>query len=348
MKKGSKALLLAAFFTLALLSGMIFTGKVCASTAQGGWHLVESKYYPSALDITILGGAYEQGRGLYDTFAGEGSEGEMRFSHTRKDANGKTLAYVNYQVNWEKPPAYLAPEKKTGFNIEMKVLSFSSGWDSSVWASAHFDSADLPGASYATAGKIPFRAAGGGEILRNMKTYFESSKVIPAGKKGDKKAIWLNLGNGYGYAYIYEWRETAAPGTPPATPPADGNYILLQLDNPRMSVNGVSQEIDPGRGTTPIVISGRTMIPIRAVVEAMGGTLKWEEKTRKITLTAKGNTVEMWLDKKEIRVNGATKMMDVAPVSQNGRTYVPLRFAAENLQAKVDWNSSRREALLTF
>lgn len=126
------------------------------------------------------------------------------------------------------------------------------------------------------------------------------------------------------------------------------NFIILQLENPYLSLNGESQEIDPGRGTEPIIISGRTMVPIRAVVEAMGGTVGWEGSTQKITLNARGNTVEMWLGKTDIIINGVRGNMDVAPASRNGRTFVPVRFAAENLNTKVDWINSTKEAIIVF
>lgn len=126
------------------------------------------------------------------------------------------------------------------------------------------------------------------------------------------------------------------------------HFIMLKLDSPKMSVDGIDQEVDPGRGTSPLVISGRTMVPIRAVVEAMGGTAEWEGSTRKITLKARGNTVEMWLDKKEIKVNGETKQMDIAPISKNDRTFVPVRFAAENIDCKVDWINSTKEAVIVY
>lgn len=125
-------------------------------------------------------------------------------------------------------------------------------------------------------------------------------------------------------------------------------YIILQIENPLMSVNGIKQEIDPGRGTTPIVSSSRSMVPIRVIVEAMGGTVMWDNATKKITLMANGNIVEMWVDKKEITVNGVKRSIDIAPFVKNGRTYVPVRFAAENLNAEVNWLNSTREAIITF
>ncbi len=126
------------------------------------------------------------------------------------------------------------------------------------------------------------------------------------------------------------------------------NTIVLQIDNPNMEINGSIVELDPGRGTTPVIISGRTVLPIRSVVEAMGGNIQWDGTTQKISLIAKGITVEMWIDKKEIQVNGVLKQIDVAPVILNGRTMVPLRFAAENLDCTVNWEAASRKAVIIY
>ena len=125
-------------------------------------------------------------------------------------------------------------------------------------------------------------------------------------------------------------------------------FIVLQVDNPMMSVGGIKEEVDPGRATSPIIIEGRTMVPIRAIVEAMDGSLGWEGDTQKITLDARGKKVEMWIGETSIKVNGATKNMDVAPTIQNERTYVPLRFAAENLDANIDWIGPTREVVIAY
>ncbi|MDD2495562.1 MAG: copper amine oxidase N-terminal domain-containing protein [Tissierellia bacterium] len=61
-----------------------------------------------------------------------------------------------------------------------------------------------------------------------------------------------------------------------------------------------------------------------------------------------GNTVIMWVDKYEIVVNGNTYNIDVSPTIVNGRTYVPVRFAAENLNASVYWINSTREAVIIY
>lgn len=435
----SLAVFLAVTLTIAVfLSGTLGADRVYAAEDKGGWHLVDTKYIPSPMDIKILGSSFNRGGGLYDTKKGEGNEGNMTLSHSRTTANGGGVAHINYQVLWDTPPAYLASGVKTGFKIEMKVLDYSASWSSIYKVSAHFDSGELESADYATSSPIRFQSDAGETHILNKNTYFESSKVIPEGKAGDKKAIWLNLGGNYGYCYLYEWKEASADSNAEAfesgsrlmwqpaaglgyrlfrstsksslgisvtdfyltgtsyadvnveanttyyytvkpvlaeAKPFDGideklgdaiatftvttgsdiykpgsykHFIMLKLDNPNMSVDGISQEVDPGRGTSPLTISGRTMVPIRAVVEAMGGTVGWDSATQKITLTARGNVVEMWMGKTDIKINGVSRKMDVAPVSKNSRTFVPVRFAAENLNCKVDWINSTKEAVIVF
>ena len=142
----------------------------------------------------------------------------------------------------------------------------------------------------------------------------------------------------------------AATTPPEATPPAatqttgsgQGITIRMKLNDPYMTVNGQRQEVDPGRGTSPITINDRTMIPIRAVVEAMGGSIGWEDATQKITITANNHELTMWLGKTDLVVDGQNKTMDVAPQSVNDRTLVPVRFAAENVGYDVEWLEATR------
>ena len=125
-------------------------------------------------------------------------------------------------------------------------------------------------------------------------------------------------------------------------------FILMTVFNSYMTVNGVKKEIDPGRGTVPQLVNNRTLVPIRAIVEEMGGTAGWQDSTREISLQCKQFNVRMWLDRFDISVNNVSKAMDVAPASINGRTMVPLRFAAENLGCEVEWLSGSQQIVIVY
>lgn len=120
----------------------------------------------------------------------------------------------------------------------------------------------------------------------------------------------------------------------------DKVIIYLTIGNAFMTVNGTQMEIDPGRGTVPLIMGGRTILPIRAVVEAIGGSIKWNDTDRKITIVKQNTTIEMWIDKKEMLVNGLSITNDVPPVIIGARTYVPVRFVGENLNCDVGWDQA--------
>jgi hypothetical protein len=126
------------------------------------------------------------------------------------------------------------------------------------------------------------------------------------------------------------------------------HFILMKLNDPEMNADGIVKEIDPGRGTSPITRNGRTVLPIRALIEEIGGVVEWDEAISQITLTTADNTVVMWLDKTDLVVNGQDDEMDVAPVAINGRTMVPVRFAAESSGCKVEWLSRTEEIVVVY
>jgi uncharacterized repeat protein (TIGR02543 family) len=125
-------------------------------------------------------------------------------------------------------------------------------------------------------------------------------------------------------------------------------FILMTLDDPYMNINGNVKEIDPGRGTTPVLLNDRTVVPIRAIVEGMGGNIGWNEVTLEITLNLRDINVQMWVGGFDIYVNGTKSTMDVVPTIINNRTMIPLRFAAENLDCTVYWINSTRQIVIIY
>ena len=107
--------------------------------------------------------------------------------------------------------------------------------------------------------------------------------------------------------------------------------------------------------TEPVIIPkwSRTVIPIRAIVEALGGTISWEGTTRKVTINFKETTIELWIDNPKAKVNGIEVWIDsdnhnVKPIIVNSRTMLPLRFVAESLGCIVDWDSNTRTITITY
>ena len=132
-----------------------------------------------------------------------------------------------------------------------------------------------------------------------------------------------------------------------------GEFVEITIGNASMVVNGQQTEIDPGVGTKPEIRDGRTFLPVRAIVEAMGGTVEYNSATKglviKVVRASGTNTAEFWINSTNAVVNGAKKTMDVAPyVSSSGRTMLPLKYVGEYLGADMVWNAKTRTATLLY
>lgn len=127
------------------------------------------------------------------------------------------------------------------------------------------------------------------------------------------------------------------------TLPGEETSISLDIGQPNMSVNGIAKEIDPGKGTAPVIQNDRTLLPIRALAETIGGTVNWNDSENKVVIRTHTKLLELHINSKNATVNGQPTLMDVAPCIINDRTMLPLRFVAENLGWKIDWNDAKEE-----
>ena len=116
--------------------------------------------------------------------------------------------------------------------------------------------------------------------------------------------------------------------------------ITIQIGNPEMTVNGITQEIDPGMGTVPVISNERTLLPVRAIVEALGGTVEWDENTRTASLSYGPDNIELTIDSTTAYLNGTAYTLDTTPVIINDRTMLPIRFIAESFGLEVGWDQS--------
>ena len=100
-------------------------------------------------------------------------------------------------------------------------------------------------------------------------------------------------------------------------------------------------------GVSPEIKDGRTMVPIRAVSEALGADVGWDQATKQVTLKRAGVTILMTVDSKTAYVNGKAVEMDVAPYITSGRTLIPARYVAEFFGQKVDWDGATSTVSIT-
>jgi len=117
--------------------------------------------------------------------------------------------------------------------------------------------------------------------------------------------------------------------------------ITLQVDNPVMFINGKEQYIDANeRSTVPLIQNGRALIPIRAVVEAMGGTVGWDAVAKTVVLTHGNDIIKLTIGSDTAYINETAQTLDTAPIIIKDVTMLPIRFVAESFGFKVDWDAA--------
>jgi len=152
-----------------------------------------------------------------------------------------------------------------------------------------------------------------------------------------------NIDNNQTYYYIlkavYKDKTLGEPTAEVSVESNFGKTIVLQVGSKYMHVNGKKIEIDPGKGTEVVIKNGRTFLPIRALIENMGGEVEWNQSEQKVSLYLNKHKIYLWIGNKTAKVDGVNKETDVEPyISATNRTMLPLRFIIENFDCEVDWD----------
>ena len=125
--------------------------------------------------------------------------------------------------------------------------------------------------------------------------------------------------------------------------------ITLTIGDEMMTIDGKKYEVDPGRGTKPLIVDGRTLLPVRAVVEALGGSIGWTEKERRVDINVFNKDIRFKIGSYDITWNSIPEKIDVPAQIINDRTMLPIRFVAQCLDhTTVEWNDSTKTVIITY
>ena len=97
----------------------------------------------------------------------------------------------------------------------------------------------------------------------------------------------------------------------------------------------------------PVLKDGRTLVPVRAIFEAMGAVVNWDDKTQTVTAVRGNTTVVMQIGNTVMKVNDEKIILDVPPQILNSRTLVPARAVAESFGADVKWDDKTSTVTIT-
>lgn len=119
--------------------------------------------------------------------------------------------------------------------------------------------------------------------------------------------------------------------------------IVLKVGDPQATLFGKTVTND----VAPVIKNDRTMLPARFVAEGLGATVEWDETAPGIVTITKGEIkIVIRIGEETAVVNGKEVKLDSPAFIENDRTYTPVRFVAENLGAKVEWQEGSNEVVI--
>lgn len=123
----------------------------------------------------------------------------------------------------------------------------------------------------------------------------------------------------------------ATTGQNPVQASGDANAPVVFLDNKQLSFD-----------VPPIIENDRTLVPLRAIFEAMGATVDWDGASNTVTAQKDSTVVVLTIGSTSPTINGVVRKLDVPGKIMGDRTLAPLRFVGEAFQGTVDWNGDTR------
>ena len=126
---------------------------------------------------------------------------------------------------------------------------------------------------------------------------------------------------------------------------AENKVITLSINNPTITVDDTDIQIE--NGVSPIVVSNRTLLPVRTIIENMGGSVVWDNGSKTATLHYQNNEIKITINNTTAYVNGEEKTLDVIPIVMNEQIMLPIRFIAENFGFSVDWEKQTQTVTIT-
>ncbi len=116
-----------------------------------------------------------------------------------------------------------------------------------------------------------------------------------------------------------------------------------QTDEVSVYLNGEKMQFD----VQPIIINDRTMVPMRAIFEALGCVVAWDDASQQAIGFKNGKKVVVSIGNNTAFVGGKFVEIDQPPVLLNDRTLVPLRFVSEAYGCEVGWDDASQTVTIT-
>ncbi len=96
----------------------------------------------------------------------------------------------------------------------------------------------------------------------------------------------------------------------------------------------------------PQIIQGSTMVPLRAIFEALGAKVDWDDPTKTVTSTKDNVTIKLTIGSNILYKNNQAVTLEVPAQILDGSTLVPVRAISESFGCNVDWIDSTKTVVI--
>lgn len=117
-------------------------------------------------------------------------------------------------------------------------------------------------------------------------------------------------------------------------------FYKLDLDSDLITVQIDGNYVDFDQ--SPVIIDGRTLVPLRAIFEVLGATVEWNGDTKTVTSKKGSTSISLSIDSNTMYKNGKAVTLDVPSQLINDSTLVPVRAIAEAFNCNVNWNNDTK------
>lgn len=116
----------------------------------------------------------------------------------------------------------------------------------------------------------------------------------------------------------------------------------MAKDNITVELDGKAIEFD----VQPQIINDRTMVPVRAIFEALGATVDWDQATQTVISTKGDTVIRLTIDNPVMKVNDKDVTIDAPACIVDERTLVPVRAISEAFNLSVDWDGATKTVII--
>ena len=168
---------------------------------------------------------------------------------------------------------------------------------------------------------------------------FDSTQLTDIYYCGTEKE-WKNINILNGNEPLFQATLHCAPELP--------NQLVLTIGQRTAHAFGHTKIND----VAPVVVNGRTMLPVRFLAENLGATVAWNEEKQLVTITGKNQnqedvTIFITIGAANAQINGQSVALEAPAFVDQNRTFMPVRLIAEALGASVDWNEAEQKVIIT-